>query len=415
MLSAVRAARQLFRLSLADLLDEWPIGLAVVLAIAAVLAPLLVMDGLRAGIIGEIFERLRADPAMRRITLDATGATRFDSAWFRTMAGREDVAFILPSTRFAAAQVEVSPVEDDGSTLPVRVWLVPTGPGDPVFEPDSPALADPYARVKIASAVAERAKLVAGSELFIDVQRRWGDGRAERAGIRAKVIEVAVPERHGGTVVFVDPQLLNAIESFRDGFAAAELGFSEGEVREERTAYPTFRLYARSIEAVIGLASHLRRDQGLSVTAQEGAIVSAIELDRNVRAVLDAIMVLGVIGLGGSLFAIQWAVAARKRRVVAMLNLMGYGDRWLIGFPALQAVLLAATAICVAGTLAHGAAAWINQDLADSFGASGAACVIEPVSILRGAASVFVLSLAPAVLIGIGFTRVDPSDEIRDV
>ena len=406
--------RQLLRLSLADLFDEWPIGVAVVLAIAAVLAPLLVMNGLRAGVIGEIFERLREDPAMRRIGLDATGAARFDAAWFRGMAERADVAFVLPSTRFAAAQVEVIAVDDDGSTLPLRVWLIPTGPGDPVFEPDTLTL-EPYTEVMVAAAVADRAKLTVGSEVFIDVERRFGDGRTEAAGVRATVVEIARPERHGGTVVFADPRLLESIESFRDGYAAPELGVADGDTPEERIVYPNFRLYARDIEDVVELASHLRKDQGLSVSAQEGAIVSAIELDRNVRAVLDAIMFLGAVGLGGSLFAIQWAVAARKRRVVAMLSLMGYGERWLIGFPAVQAVVLAGASISVAGMLAQGAAGWINHDFADSFGASGAACVIEPVTVLQGAAAVLLLSLAPAILIGITFTRVDPSNEIRDV
>ena len=414
MWAAGRAVRQLLRLSLADLFDEWPIGVAVVLAIAAVLAPLLVMNGLRAGVIGEIFERLREDPAMRRIGLDATGAARFDDAWFRRMAARADVAFVLPSTRFAAAQVEVTAVDDDGSMLPLRVWLIPTGPGDPVFEPDTPTLA-PYTEVMVAAAVADRAGLAAGSEVFIDVERRFGDGRTEAAGVRATVVGIARPERHGGTVMFADPRLLESIESFRDGFVAPELGVPDGDAREERTVYPNFRLYARDIEDVMGLAGHLRRDQGLSVSAQEGAIVAAIELDRNVRAVLDAIMVLGALGLGGSLFAIQWAVAARKRRVVAMLSLMGYGGRWLVGFPAVQAVVLAGASIGVAGTLARGAAGWINHDFADSFGASGAACVIELATVLQGAGAVLLLSLAPAVLIGITFTRVDPSNEIRDV
>ncbi len=414
MRTAGRAVWQLLRLSLADLFDEWPIGVAVVFAIAAVLAPLLVMNGLRAGVVGEIFERLREDPAMRRIGLDATGAARFDAAWFRQMAERADVAFVLPSTRFAAAQVEVTTVDDNGSMLPLRVWLIPTGPGDPVFEPDTPKL-EPYTEVMVAAAVADRAGLAVGSEIFIDVERRFGDGRTEAAEVRATVVAIAPPERHGGTVMFANPELLDSIEAFRDGFAAPELGIPDGAAREERTAYPNFRLYARDIEDVVGLASHLRRYQGLSVSAQEAAIVSAIELDRNVRAVLNSIMFLGALGLGGSLFAIQWAVAARKRRVVAMLSLMGYGGRWLVGFPAVQAVVLAGASICVAGTLARGAAAWINHDFADSFGASGAACVIVPAAVLQGAAAVLLLSLAPAILIGITFTRVDPSNEIRDV
>ena len=409
------AIGQLLRLSLADLLDEWPIGVAVMLAIAAVLAPLLVMNGLRTGVIGEIFERLRADPAMRRITLDATGATRFDPAWFQAMDAREDVAFVLPSTRFAASQAEVTPAEDDGSIPSLRVWLVPTGAGDPVFEPESPAIVEPYTQVKIASAVADRAKLSVENKLFIDVTRRWGDGRTQTAGVLATVIDVALPERHGGTVVFGHPELLGAIEAFRDGFSAPQIGAPEGEARKERSNYPNFRLYADRIEDVSPLASHLRKEQGLSVSAQEGPIASAIQLDRNVRTVLDAIMLLGATGLAGSLCAIQWAVAARKRRVVAMLSLMGYGGRWLIGFPAVQASVLAVMGVLVAAMLAFGAAGWINRDFAESFGATGAACVIEPGVLVGGAASVLLLSLVPAIMIGIGFTRVDPSDEIRDV
>ena len=406
---------QLLRLALADLLDEWPLGVAVMLAIAAVMAPLLVMNGLRTGVIGEIFERLRADPGMRRITLDATGATRFDRAWFEAMAARPDVAFILPSTRFAAAQVEVTPADDDGGAVrPVRAWLVPTGPGDPVFDPESPAL-DPYREVKISSPVAGRTRLRAGDRLYVDVERRWGDGRAETAGIEAEVVEVARPERHGGTVIFGDPGLLGAIEAFRDGFAAPEIGSPAGKERLERVNYPNFRLYARDIVEVAGLATYLRKDQGLSVSAQEGPIASAIQLNRNIRAVLDAIILLGAIGLGGSLCAIQWAVGVRKRRVVAMLNLMGYGERWLIGFPVVQAVVLASLGVCVAVILAHGAAGWINGNFAESFGASGAACVIERASLALGALAVLLLSLVPAILIGFGFTRVDPSNEIREV
>ena len=409
-----RAARQLLRLALSDLVDEWPIGVAIMLAIAAVLAPLLVMNGLRTGVIGEIFERLRADPAMRRIALDATGATRFAAAWFQAMAAREDVAFVLPSTRFAAAQVDVTPADDDGTTFPLRVWLVPTGPGDPVFDPDSPALA-PYTQVKIASAVADRARLAPGTEMFIDVERRRGEGRAENVGVRVTVVDVAAPERHGGTVVFGHPKLLGAIESFRDGFVAPEIGVLAGESSKERSFYPAFRLYARDIDDVSGLAAHLRKEQGLSVSAQEGQIASAIQLDRNVRAVLDAIMLLGTAGLAGSLCAIQWAVAARKRRVVAMLSLMGYGERWLVGFPVVQASVLAAVGVAAAGILAHAAAGWINRDFAASFGATGAACIIESTLLVQGAAGVLVLSLVPAIMIGIGFTRVDPSDEIREV
>ena len=407
------SGHQLLRLSLADLLDEWPTSVAVTLAIAAVLAPLLVLNGLRTGVIGEIFERLREDPAMRRITLDATGARRFDDRWFRTIRERPDVAFILPSTRFAAAQVDIAPV-DDASVQPLRVSLASTGPGDPVFGADSPPLGS-STEVKLSAAVAARAGLKLGDGLYIDVERRRANGRIEPAGIQATVTEIVPPDRHGGTVVFVRPDLLLAVEAFRDGFAAPELGFAAGPERANREAYPNFRLYAMRIEDVAGLAAFLRDEQDLSVSTQAPRIASAVELNRNIGAVLRAIVMLGVIGLAGSLAAIQWAVAARKRRAVAMLNLIGYGRGWLIGFPTLQAALLAASGSAAAVMLAIAAATWINRYFAASFGTDGAACVIEVSAMLIGTAAVLLFSLVPAAIIGVGFTRLDPSDEIRDM
>ena len=407
------SGHQLLRLSLADLLDEWPTSVAVMLAIAAVLAPLLVLNGLRTGVIGEIFERLRVDPAMRRITLDATGARRFDDRWFRMIDERPDVAFILPSTRFAAAQVDIAPIDDE-SVQPLRVSLASTGPGDPVFGPDSPPL-ESNAAVKLSAAVAVRTGLKPGDRLHIDVERRRADGRIEPAGIEATVTEIASPARHGGTVVFVRPNLLLAVEAFRDGFAAPELGFAAGPERADREFYPNFRLYAMRIEDVAGLAAYLWDEQDLSVSTQAPRIASAVELNRNIGAVLRAIVILGVIGLAGSLTAIQWAVAARKRRAVAMLNLIGYGRGWLIGFPTLQAALLAACGCAAAIVLAIAAATWINRYFAASFGADGAACVIDVSAVSIGTAAVLLFSLVPAAIIGLGFTRLDPSDEIRDM
>lgn len=404
-------AAQLGRLAFADLFDEWPIALAVMLAIAAVLAPLLVLSGLQSGVIGEIFDRLRADPAMRRITLDATGAARFDEDWFRNMRARQDVRFVMPATRFAAAQVDVSTV--DGGR-PVRASLVPTGEGDPVFAVGTP-VPKAFDQVSISASVAEALGVAAGARIAIDVERRRADGRIEAAGVDATVVAVADPLKHGGTVIFAIPELLTAIEAFRDGFQAPLIGIKEGALPDARTAYPNFRLYARSIEDVDGLAGFLRQEHGLSVSAQENRIGSAIELDRNIGAVLRAIILLGAVGLAGSLTAIMWASASRKRRTIAMLSLIGYGRPWLIGFPMVQGLALAVAGAVTGLALAFGASLWINRFFADSFGATGEACRITPAAVLAGMALVVAFSLLPSALIGIRFNRLEPSDEIREV
>ena len=88
--------RYLVRLAWLDLRDEWPVSVAICLAIVAVAAPLLVLLGLREGVIGEMFQRLRSNPSMRIITLDATGSARFDAAWFDAARSWPETGFVLP-------------------------------------------------------------------------------------------------------------------------------------------------------------------------------------------------------------------------------------------------------------------------------------------------------------------------------
>ena len=64
---------QIFRLVFADLANERLLSLCQVIAIAAVLAPVLVLFGLHNGVIGTLIERLNRDPAMRLVVPEAYG------------------------------------------------------------------------------------------------------------------------------------------------------------------------------------------------------------------------------------------------------------------------------------------------------------------------------------------------------
>lgn len=398
-------------LAWADLRDEWPVSVAVCLAIVAVAAPLLVLLGLREGVVGEMFARLRSNPSMRIVTLDATGAARFDEAWFEAARGWPETGFVLPSTRFAAGQVDLAPA--GGSGAEERASLIPTADGDPVFGPGSPALQGPF-EAKLSADLAARLGVARGGRVAAAVEREGEGGRVEPALLDLLVVDVAPAQGYEGRAAFVSFELMLAVEDFRDGFAAPLLGVREGDARGPRGAYPNLRLYARSLEDVAPLAARLREDHGLSVSSRGAEIGAALNLDANLRAVMRGLVLLGALGLAGGLAAIQWSMAARKRRTIAVLGLMGFGRFWLVGLPVAEAGLLAGVgAVLTIGTaLLFGA--WINAHLAASLGASGRACVLTLPLLASGTALLLLLSVLPALRIGARYATLEPANEIRE-
>ena len=301
--------RYLVRLAWLDLRDEWPVSVAICLAIVAVAAPLLVLLGLREGVIGEMFQRLRSNPSMRIITLDATGSARFDAAWFAAARSWPETGFVLPSTRFAAGQADLAwptvPSSAPASSRPQ--------PAIPSSRPDRRSWA---ARSRPSSAPNSLPvwRSAPGSTVRAAVERRVAGGGLEPLVIELRIVDVAAPQGYEGRAAFVGTELLTAIEDFRDGFAAPLLGVTSGETRGPRAAYPNLRLYARDLADVAPLASRLRDQYGLSVSSRSAEIAAALNLDANLRAVMQGLVLLGALGLAGGLAAIQWSMAARKRR-----------------------------------------------------------------------------------------------------
>ena len=117
------------RLAMADLLAERLLALCTTLALAAVLAPLVILAGLRAGVVQGLREVLLEDPRVREV---ATAANRsFDAGLLARLAARPDVAFLAPRTRTLSASLLVERPDAPGAGT--RVELLPTAPGDPLL------------------------------------------------------------------------------------------------------------------------------------------------------------------------------------------------------------------------------------------------------------------------------------------
>ncbi len=101
--------------------DAW-LSACSVLALVAVIAPLLVLFGLKFGLVSSLTERLQTDPPP--VKLFRWAVVDSGSALIEQLAQRPDVAFAIPRTRQIAATAQVGAL---------TLEMLPTAPGDPLL------------------------------------------------------------------------------------------------------------------------------------------------------------------------------------------------------------------------------------------------------------------------------------------
>lgn len=403
----VKAGR-LWRMAVRDLTAEWTISLAVCLSITAVAAPILVLIALYSGVISEVFSGLRNDPAAREIRLAATGASRFDRAWFDDVRAWPEVAFAVPATRYASAQGEV--FTGDGRRE-ARANLIPTAPGDPVFGAAGLHLAGP-GQAGLSAGLALKLGAKTGDRLSLEITRGSVDGRGQRAIVEIEAVAIARPADFARDALFIHETLLIQIEDYKNGDQAPLLN-ADGAAPPPRDHFPDFRLYAHDINDVAALSARLSAPPyNLTLSTEGSRIAFALQIDRSLRLVVVAVGGLGILGLGGGLATIQWSMAARRRRTIAVLSLIGFGRPMLAGLPVLQAMILAGLGTCMTVAVSAAFCRLLDVALAGDLGL--AATRMTPGAVALVAGIIFGVSAVPALLIGLSYSKLDPSDEIRE-
>jgi len=166
-----------------DYAHEWRLSLCAVLALAAVLAPLLVLLGLKHGVMSTLIERLAREPRNRELL--PVGGHRFAPAWFTTLATRPEVAFVIPRTRQIAGTLDLRR-PDLGRSLTVE--LLPTASGDPLLPVGVAPPSEPL-QLLISQSAAEKLQLRVGDQLPAAVSRSHGS-RLEYAPLTVTVSAV---------------------------------------------------------------------------------------------------------------------------------------------------------------------------------------------------------------------------------
>ncbi|MDH4607601.1 FtsX-like permease family protein [Pseudomonas sp. BN102] len=321
-----------------DYRAEARLSLCAVLALVAVLAPLLVLFGLKFGLVTTLTERLERDPGVREIIPLAGG--RFSARDIDALAAHQDVAFALPRTRQIAATADLYA---DGNGQALTVEMLPTAEGDPLVPPR--LLPQAEDEVTLSQRAAEKLGLRAG-DAFTAAFGRQRNGRQEYQRIGLRVKGVLPLEAFPRDALFSRPGLLEAVEDYRDGKGWPGYRPAPDPAR----VYPGFRLYAGDLDSVERLRQ-LFAERGLDVATQAAAIAQVRSLSRNLALVFWIIAGLAVLGAFAAMTASTLAAVERKRRALAVLRLLGFSTAALIAFVVLQSLYTGLLGVLLASAL----------------------------------------------------------------
>ena len=404
------------RMAWRDVWHERMLSLCAVLSLATALAPLLLLLGVRSGVIEGMRERMLADP--RNLEVVPAGSGKYGQDFFDAVRARADTGYLIPQTRAIAATIGLLPGEAAGGRLapaPVTASLIPSGPGDPLiahFSGDRRAFEAAFSGgvtgelpVILSAEAAEKLHAKKGSQVRGIVLRQRG-GVPEQAELPLRVLEVLPLEAWTRPAAFAPLALLTAVEAYRDGkpFQLVE--------PEKTREYPSFRLYAANLEGVGSLRA-LLQGRGLEVYTKAEEIETIRRLDRASTLIFGLICLAAGIGFAASTVSSLSASVRRKQRLFGLLRLLGFSGVEVVLFPLVQNVLTTLVGTGVAFGIYAGIAAVINGIFTDT--GAGAVCRIPLEQGLVMAGGVLLLALVASLFPGRAAARIQPSEVLRDV
>ncbi len=378
----------LVHLAARDYRHEWLMSSCFVLALAAALVPLLVLFGLKYGIINNLLDPIREDPRYREIV--PSGSGNFTPAWFEEMAQRPDVAFIVPKTRSIAATIKTRITEGEVGRI-IDAELIPTAAGDPLFD-QNVAVPVGLGQVIVSANAASKLGVTIGSRLDGILTRQLNDEQQTVIHVMT-VTAVAGAGAFNRDGLFVSVDFLTAVEDFRDGRAVQAFGAAGAARPDASRDFAGFRLYARTINDVAELSSDLLRQQ-IDVRTKSADIDLVKALDRNLSIVYWIIAIIVISGFCLSFGTSLWANVNRKAREFSLLRLIGFNAQGIVWFPLIQALLTGALGwllACVVYFLIQFA---LNGLFLDNIGAGQSVCRLHPGHLVMA----LLLTLLAAVL-----------------
>lgn len=396
----------LARLALQDLWHDRTISFCIISSLVAVIAPLLLLFGLRFGIVSQLQDDLAKDP--RNLEIRMLSSSSYDQAWIDALQHRPDVGFAIGQTRSLNTLADL---QTDGSHFIESAEVIPTGAGDPLLghlelRQDNEVVLTQEAARKLAVSVGDTVGIRVNRQF--EERREWG---------RQDLIVVGIlPATYfNRPALFTRPALLLMLEHFRDGYAIPALGVSSGEsLSDISPRYARARLYAKNIDQVAGLERDLRA-QRIETASRLADIENVKSINRVLGVIFNTIAATALIGCIASLVGSFIANVDRKRKHIAVLRLLGFTGPAVGLYVMIQGCLLSLLAYAGGYSLYLVASQIFNRALADSQATGQMLCKITP---MHGILAMVLTAVVALLVASIGAYRaihIEPAQSLREL
>lgn len=322
----------LLRLTLADLWHDRNVSLCMAASLVAVIAPLLLLFGLKHGVVSQLQDELLRDPRNLEVKMLSSG--HYDQAWLARLQQRPDVGFAIGQTRSLNTQADLL---GEHGRFADNVEVIPTAAGDPLLATALSALQGD--QVILSERAAQRLDAKVGGTVRLRVARRL-DEVNERGERTLQVQAIVDNVRFARPAAFVSPQILLELEHYRDGYQVATLGALTGQALDGvKVGYARARVYARDIDSVAPLERCLN-EQRIETASRLAEIESVRAINHVLGLIFGVIAGAALVGCIASLVGAFLANIDRKRRHLAVLRLLGFGSTAVAGYVVLQALVL---------------------------------------------------------------------------
>jgi len=213
-----------------DLLHEKLITMNLILGTAAIIAPLLILFGIKFGIIETMSNRLVNDP--KNLEIRPLSSHSYNQAWFESIKKNGQIDFIIPMTRQLSSSVQIQSLSSSDKT--VTADLVATDKRDPLLLQNGGVIPDENSCV-LTHSLAEELGLKKGDMLKCTVAR-YVKKKIQKSSITLKVAAVLLPRAGFIKSIYVPLEIVSNIEKYKDGLAVPQWGW-KGNISQ---AYPVY-------------------------------------------------------------------------------------------------------------------------------------------------------------------------------